>query len=181
MLAKEGIITLFNRLGPCLNPAQPSYQILGVYNADYLTQLAYTLEVNGGKSGWVVHGKLDEKSEQGMDELTACGSNLICGYGLASEGAKISSMHPSYWSQKTYPPSHLKGGSLEQNLNILKSILAGSAPDGLLSSILINASSALKISGKADSIEEGIDLARQVLFGGKLSIWLKRAQEYYAK
>ena len=48
-LGQGGIITMFNRLGPCLNPAKPAFQILEVYDPSYINQIAHCLTHNGGK------------------------------------------------------------------------------------------------------------------------------------
>ena len=180
-LAKEGIITLFNRLGPCLNPATPAYQILGVYDPAYLEQIAHTLSMNGSKSGWIVHGKTTDDSSRKMDELTACGPNLIRSYGMDDESDEILTLHPNHWDQATFPSNDLQGGSLEKNLLIFKALLDGEAPEGLRSSIIINAASAFWIAGKAESMSEGIDLAERVLDQGILSTWLSKVKEFFSK
>ena len=78
-MAEEGIITMFNRLGPCLNPATPAHQILEYMTLSILNKW-HSLASNGSKSGWIVHGIIDEKTSQRMDELT-CGTNHIRPYG----------------------------------------------------------------------------------------------------
>ena len=179
-LAKQGIITMFNRLGPCLNPARPAFQVLGVYDPSYLEQIAHCLEANGGKSGWVVHGTVDQASEASMDELTACGSNLVRGYGNLSSSCP-QSLHPDHWGQNQHPLEHLMGGDLKQNLSIAQKLLQGDAPAGLLSTVLINASSALWIAGKVQSIEEGVLFAKELLQSGTVANWLKRAETFFSK
>ena len=54
-----------------MNPANPSYQIVGVYDPLYLEQIAHSLEINGSKAGWIVHGEIEAQNSKGMDELTA--------------------------------------------------------------------------------------------------------------
>lgn len=178
-LAEEGVITLFNRLGPCLNPALPAYQILGVYDPAYLEQIAHTLEENGSKSGWVVHGKTADNTSLKMDELTACGPNLVRAYGM--DGAnQITTLNPNYWEQATHPSTDLRGGSLEQNLLIFDSLLTGKAPSGLRASIIMNASTAFWVAGKVKSITEGVERAKELLDGNGLSNWLNKAKMFFA-
>jgi len=178
-LAEEGVITLFNRLGPCLNPASPAYQILGVYDPAYLEQIAHTLEENGSKSGWVVHGKTADNTSLKMDELTACGPNLVRAYGMDGRN-QITTLSPNYWGESTHPSQDLKGGSLKQNLLILDSLLTRKAPSGLRSSILINAGTAFCLAGKVHSIEEGMAQAKELLDGEGLSKWLDKAKKFFS-
>ena len=178
-MAEEGIITMFNRLGPCLNPATPAHQILGVYDPVYLEQMAHSLASNGSKSGWIVHGIVDEKTSQRMDELTACGPNHIRPYGTGKD-SKIT-LEPNHWGIGRYPKKDLDGGTLQQNLSILKSLLNGDAPAGLRATIIINVSSALWIAGNVESIEAGILRAEELLCDGSVSRWLNKAREHFAK
>jgi anthranilate phosphoribosyltransferase len=178
-LAKEGIITMFNRLGPCLNPAKPAFQILGVYDPSYINQIAHCLTLNGGKAGWVVSGVIDENSNARIDELTSCGSNLVQGYGAAK--SEIQSLTPDHWGEEIYPFNHLRGGDLTENLSIFRNLLEGNAPPGLLSTVLINISSALWISGKAPSIEQGMLQAKELIDSGKMMHWLKKAETFFSK
>ena len=147
-LAEDGIITMFNRLGPCLNPASPAHQILGVYNSKYLDQIAHSLVQNGSKSGWVVHGIVENDPPLPMDELTACGPNLVCPYGTGNND-KLT-LYPNHWGLKTFPLKDLVGGSLQQNLSILQALLNGDAPEGLFATVKINVSTALWIAGRVD-------------------------------
>jgi anthranilate phosphoribosyltransferase len=178
-LAGEGVITLFNRLGPCLNPALPAYQILGVYDPAYLEQIAHTLKANGSKSGWVVHGKTADNTSLKMDELTACGPNLVRAYGMDG-GNQTTTFSPNHWGQATHPSTDLKGGSLEQNLLIFDSLLTGKAPPGLRASIIMNASTAFWVAGKVKSLTEGVEQAKELLDGNGLSSWLNKARKFFA-
>jgi anthranilate phosphoribosyltransferase len=178
-LAKKGIITMFNRLGPCLNPANPAFQILGVYDPSYLNQIARCLTDNGGKAGWVVNSKIKGGSNTHIDELTSCGINLVQSYG--SVRTDIQSLTPDHWGEKLYPLEHLRGGDLKENLSIFRNLLEGNAPDGLLSTVLINISSALWISGKVKSIEQGILYAKELIDSGKVIKWLQKAETFFSK
>lgn len=178
-LAAQGVVTIFNRLGPCLNPATPAHQILGVYDPAYLDQIAHSLVTNGSKSGWVVHGTIGGDSPTRIDELTACGSNLVCPYG--QEKHSLITLDPGYWGMKTFPSSDLTGGDLRQNLSILHGLLNGDCPAGLKATIIVNASSALWISGKVKSIEAGIDRATELLSDGSVLRWLDKARDFFSR
>ncbi len=177
-LAAEGKITIFNRLGPTLNPAKPAYQLLGVYNPLHLDQISRALSENGGKGGWVVHGKLEDG--QGVDELTSCGDNCVSGYGSSATEKNVI-LSPSAWGQKIYPYDQLSGGALGKNLEILLNLAKGSCPPGLLASILINAATAFKIAGKVANLGEGVELAESVIKDGRLKKWLNDIRDFFKK
>ena len=179
-LASEGIITMFNRLGPCLNPASPAHHLLGVYDPAFLNQIAYTLKHNGGESGWVVHGYLSDEESNGVDELTACGLNLVKMYGTKKESEK-SKLLPSDWKQTRCSQNDLLGGSLKKNLMIVDDLLNGTAHPGLKSTVLINASAALYICGKVDHLEVGVDYATQLLEDGSVKNWIDKAANFYSR
>ncbi len=177
-LAEQGVVTIFNRLGPCLNPASPAYQLLGVYDASYLSQIAHTLQSNGGKRGWTVHGTIDGDAAGRMDELTACGINLVTPYGMP-DFPRPSSLSPRSWGQSLHPFDDLRGGNLHHNLSIVDSLLKGESPPGLRASVLINAASAFRIAGKVQSLEEGIAWSEELIENGSVGQWLKKAQEFF--
>jgi len=179
-LAKQGIITLFNRLGPCLNPATPAHQILGVYDPKFLKQMAHCLLANGSKSGWVVHGMLDQNPAGRMDELTACGTNIVCSYGDIDDGSSLR-LDPEHWGMKTYPAEHIKGGGLKENLSILDQLLNGNAPTGLKATVLMNASSALRVAGHVQSLKDGVSCAEELLASGAVTDWLSKAQKFFSR
>ena len=78
-LASKGRRTVFNLLGPLINPARPAFQLLGVFSPDLVVPMASTLNALGLRRGLVVHGKLDKG--RGMDEISCAGKNLAAGFG----------------------------------------------------------------------------------------------------
>ena len=83
--------------------------------------------------------------------------------------------------EQIYPFDHLRGGDLTENLSIFRNLLEGNASPGLLSTVLINISSALWISGKAPSIEQGMLQAKELIDSGKVMDWLKKAETFFSK
>jgi anthranilate phosphoribosyltransferase len=178
-LAQQGVISVFNRLGPTLNPACPPYQLLGVYDSQYQRQISHALAKNGGAGGCVVHGKIKGETS-GVDELTSCGTNYILGYGNHSTTDALQ-WNPSEWNQELHPIEDLKGGGIQDNLNLMMSLADGDCKGGLLATILINAASALKISGRVSSLHSGVELAEVILRDGKLKMWLSQVAEFFKK
>jgi len=179
LLAQEGIITIFNLLGPTLNPARPAHQILGVFAPEHIKKISHALSKNGCSNALIVHGHISNDRIQGVDELTACGENLLLGYGQFST-EEIERWNPERWSQSIHPFEDLKGGDLDHNLRLTDQILSCQCPPGLFAAILINASSAFKVCGRVSTLEEGIELADSLIRGGTVKNWLDRAGKFFA-
>lgn len=169
-LASAGILSIFNRLGPTLNPARPPYQLLGVFNQIYQQEIATALSENGGTGGWIVHGRING-GDVGIDELTSCGENTILGYGTNQTDGMVC-LQPSSWNQNLYSFESLSGGDVKRNLTILRNLADDACTEGLRSTILINAASAFKITGQVASLPEGVELAESVIQDRKLKKWL---------
>lgn len=178
-LAARGIITIFNRLGPMINPAKPAFQMLGVYDPRYIEKMGQALEGNGLTGALIAHGKIQGCEISGVDEITACGENLIFGFGEIST-TQIESWSPDKWGMNIHPFEHLAGGDLERNLEIMKALLEGKGPEGLRATIAMNASAAFRISGKTNSLEEGVELAEALISDGKVKEWVEKVSSFFA-
>lgn len=179
-LAEQGILTFFNVMGPMINPARPAYQLVGTYNPDYLGRMRQALQSNGLKSALIAHCAIEKDAVSGVDELTACGQNFVTGFGhIATD--EIESWKAQKWDQNEAPLHHLEGGDLTQNLKIMESVLDRTCPPGLLSTILINASTAFRLCGKVKSLGEGVELAESLLIDGKVKKWIEKASSFFPK
>ena len=159
-LAQKGVITIFNILGPMINPARPSYQLLGVYSKGLVSKIGNSLHRSGLKGGFAIHGCIEgHTSIKGVDELTSCGKNIVQGFGQNSS---------------------ITGGNLEQNLYLMKQLLSGNAPKGLTDSILMNASLAFFTTARTQHYVEGVELAQQLLKDGIVKKWLDRVTTFFA-
>ena len=177
-LASRGIITVFNLLGPMINPARPAYQVLGVYDPKYLEKIGQALEGNKLSGATIVHGVIENSDVTGVDEITACGENLLFGFGrIATQN--VERWKPAKWGMSTYPFEHLSGGDLSENLQIMKRLLDGQAPKGLQVTVAMNASIAFMSCGKTNSIEEGIELTESLLSDGKVKSWINDVSEFF--
>ncbi len=175
-LAAEGKRTIFNILGPMINPGSPGCQLTGVFSGAWIAPMAGAFHALGLKSGMVVHTTLD--ATRGMDELACCGTPQGVGFG-------------ELW-QETIPfdlnelglepclERDLRGGNIDENLQILHDLLNGRAPRGLEDTVCLNAGAAFFIVGKADRISEGIALARHQLLGGAVEAHLQKTGDYFA-
>lgn len=176
-LAAQGRRTVFNLLGPLLNPARPDFQLLGIFSPALVEPLAVTLGALGLRRGLVVHGKLDD--DRGMDELTCSGLNRMAGFGELAD-VRETDAAPEAFGLSPCPESDLAGSDLSGNLRLLDSLLAGSAPQGLLHTVAANAGAGFYVAEKAKTIAEGAALAQELILGGSVSNWLSRAKTFYA-
>lgn len=175
-LAAEGQRTVFNILGPLINPAQPKFQILGVFSAKWVRPLAEVLTVLGVEAGLAVHCAVEDG--RSMDEFTTCGINTLAGIGrlrdwTAELDAKAFGLSPS-------PGDHVSGGTPMENVAAFEGLLRGEGPDGLRDTIALTAGAALYVAGAAADIPSGAQRALQVLGDGTVERWLKKARAFYA-
>jgi len=179
-LATRGIITIFNLLGPMINPARPAFQVLGVYDPKYLEKIGQALQGNDLTGATVVHGAIENSEVAGVDEITACGENLLFGFGeIATQN--VERWSPAKWGMETYPFEHLSGGDLSENLAIMQSLLDGQAPKGLRATVAMNASVAFLTCGKTKSLEEGIELTDSLISDGKVKAWIGEVSAFFKK
>lgn len=174
-LAARGQRTVFNILGPLINPGRPGHVLLGSFSAAYVAKLAAALDELGGVSGLAAHGVLGE--DRGIDELTSATPNIVRGFGrLRAVDARWSA--PEFGLTES-PFSDLLGGDLAANLGIVDALLAGRAPRGLVDTIALNAAVGLWIVGKAASIREAVEPARELLLGGAVQRKIAATREFY--
>ena len=153
-----GFRTVFNILGPLTNPATPSMQLLGVYD-DYLVEpLAQVLISLGAKRGMVVYGmdKLDEISMSAPTKVCEIKDGWFKSYMIA----------PEDFGFERCTRADLAGGTPEENAKITVGILKGEKGHKR-NAVLMNAGASLYIGGKAESMEEGIRLAAELIDSGK--------------
>jgi len=143
-----GVRTVFNLLGPLTNPANADYQVLGVFSKDKLMMVAQTLLDLGIKRALVVHGR------DGMDEIT---TTDISDAVWVEQGQPLRAFEidPTAFGIPYSNPESLAGGGPKENLAIMHAILAGE-PGAGRDIVLLNAAAALWVSGKADSIAQGL-------------------------
>jgi anthranilate phosphoribosyltransferase len=162
MLAARGQRTVFNVLGPLINPGRPAHVLLGAYSDAWVPRLAGALEALGAAAGVAVHGEIGPG--RGVDELTTAGVNHVRGFGRLKElDARWSA---GDFGLKAAPFDDLKGGDLSANVALVEAVVSGRAPRGLEDTIVANAAAALWICGRTAAAADGVDRARELLLGG---------------
>ncbi|MEX1316429.1 MAG: anthranilate phosphoribosyltransferase [Synechococcaceae cyanobacterium] len=161
-----GVRTVFNLLGPLVNPLQPEAQVLGVARADLLDPMAGALARLGLRRAVVVHGAggLDEASLEGPNQLR-----------LLQDGEVSSQeLDPVTLGLTPAPITALAGGDLGANRAILESVLQGRGSVAQREVVALNTALVLWAAGAADSIAAGHEQAAAALAAG--SPWQKLLQ-----
>ena len=150
--------TIMNMLGPCVNPAEPPVQLLGVADPRLLEPIARTLAALGVDRAMVVHGSgLDEVALHGETEAILLDGGALERQTLTPEDAGL----------ERAPLERLRGGGPEENAERLRALLLGHGTRAERSAAALNAGALLLVAGKARSLREGADLALQTLASGK--------------
>ncbi len=157
--------TVMNLLGPCINPARPAVQLLGVADPKMLRRIAQTLAAMGVERALVVHGS-------GLDEVALHGETRA----LRLSGGEIEELQitPEDADLERAPLKVVTGGDVEENAERLKALLAGRASDAERDIVILNTAALLMTAGKAESLREGADLAREGLSTGRAASVLER-------
>lgn len=163
LCAKAGQRTLFNSLGPLLNPARPSAQLIGVPRAELTEPMAKVLQTLGIQRGMVVSGSV---GDQRMDELSTLGENAIAEF-YQNKGFSTSTLCPTDLALPSATLEDLAGGDAETNSGLIRTILNGEDKGPKRDAVLLNAGAALFVAGAADAISTGIDLATSVIDDGR--------------
>jgi len=152
-----GIRTVFNILGPLTNPARVGAQVMGVADGSLVEKLASVLQGLGCHHALVVHG------EDGLDEITITGKTRVCE--LKDDSIKGYSITPEDFGLSRAGLDDLRGSSIEENAALLRRILAG-APGAQRDVVLMNAAAGLLAGDRVETLQQGVDLAREVIDSG---------------
>lgn len=150
--------TLFNLLGPLVNPAAPDYQLLGVYDAKLCRVMAQALQQLGVKRAWVVHGS-------GCDEVALHGTTYVCE--LKDGELSEFSLTPDDFGVALTPLSALAGGEPAENAAATLAILQGEGQYAHKAAVAINVAAMLKIAGMGDDLKINTRAVLELLSSNK--------------
>lgn len=153
-----GIRTLFNLLGPLTNPASCEFQVIGVYEKQWVKPIAHALKDLGAKGALVFHGA------SGLDELSTTGENTVA-Y-IKRDSLEEFSLRPEDVDLPQATLHEIQGGSPEENRELTREILSGREGPPL-DIVLLNAAAAFLAGEKVSSLKEGICLSREVVAKGQ--------------
>jgi anthranilate phosphoribosyltransferase len=182
LCAERGQRTIFNLLGPLLNPARPSAMLMGVPRPEFCEPLAQVLQSLGVRRAMVVCGKISNSEFQipngaesalrvphsalFLDELSTLGENTIAEF-YQAHGFTVSTTRPDQFPLQPATLADLLGGDKIANAKIVREILSGKERGPKRDAVLLNAAAALFVAGKTKSLAEGWDLAGETIDGGR--------------
>ncbi|WP_339773195.1 anthranilate phosphoribosyltransferase [uncultured Paraglaciecola sp.] len=142
--------TIFNLLGPLVNPAQPSHMMIGVYAPELVMPFARTLQLLGYKKALVVHGS-------GLDELAVHGPSIVVE--VNNDTLTEYTLSPSDFGLEEYPLSAIEGGVPDENKQLIQDVLTGCGQAAHQAAVAMNAGALIKLCGKADTYKQGAQMA----------------------
>ena len=157
--------TMFNILGPLINPARPQIYLIGVYDFKFCEFVAETLSMLGAERALVVHGL-------GLDEIAVHGATNVAE--LRDGKIAMRRITPADFGVREFPLSSIVGGTPEENRVSITSVLAGRGSDAHNAAVAVNAGALLTVSGRAGSFKEGFAMAMSILESGKAMERLER-------
>ena len=165
-----GFRTIFNLLGPLVNPAGATGQVVGVFEAGYTEFVAECLNRMGVRRAFVVH------AADGMDEISVCTPTRVSE--LRDCSIKTSEFNPRKYFPDGANFSELKGGDAKVNAQILLDVLSGKLRNGARDICLLNAAAAIVVGGKTDDFGAALEMARDSLDSGAALKKLKTLVEF---
>lgn len=165
-----GFRTIFNLLGPLVNPAGATGQVVGVFDAGYTEFVAECLNRMGVRRAFVVH------AADGMDEISVCTPTRVSE--LRDCSIKTSEFNPRKYFPDGANFSDLKGGDAKVNAQILLDVLSGKLRNGARDICLLNSAAAIVVGGKTDDFGAALEMARDSLDSGAALKKLKTLVEF---
>lgn len=167
-----GIRTVFNLLGPLSNPAGANMEIMGVYDESLVEPLANVMANLGVKAGMVVYG------QDKLDEISLSAPTTVCE--IRNGWFKTYVIEPEMFGFSKCDKAALTGGDPKENAEITLSILKGESGPRR-DAVLLNSAAAIYAAGKAESMEQAVNIAADVIDSGramdKLSEFIRRSNE----
>lgn len=160
--------TVFNFLGPLVNPLRPTGQVVGVCEPNIVATIAHALSQMGTPTAIVLHGR-EKLDEAGLADLT----DLAL---LSAGEVRLSTLNPQELGLTPAPTGELRGGNVEENAAILQNVLQGKGTTAQQDVVALNASLALQVAGLVplEDHEAGIEIAKNVMNSG--AAWSKLEQ-----
>lgn len=153
-----GTRTIFNLVGPLVNPARPSLQLLGTTSLATAEKIVAALKMLGATRACVVAGS------DGLDDITLTGPTDI--FELEAGHIRRTICTPNQLGLKQVPFTEISGGDSSQNMQRALELLNGKAPEAHQNLLILNCAFALKVAGSVKTVDEGIEEARTVINSG---------------
>jgi anthranilate phosphoribosyltransferase len=168
LCAANGQRTIFNILGPLLNPARPTAMLVGVPRPELCEPMAHALQSLGIRRGMVVTGNVqspESKVQSYLDELSPLGVSHVAEF-YQARGFTASVLSPENFPLQPATLADLRGGDKIVNAEIVRRVLRGDERGPKRDAVLLNAGAALFVAGKVKSLAEGWELAGETIDSG---------------
>ncbi len=173
-LARSNQRTVFNLLGPLLNPARPERQLIGVYMPRMTTVFAEVLRRLNRKRAWIVHGSID--GDGGMDDISTSGATTLAE--LRDRRVSSAVLDCRWLGIPEAALADLRGGNADENARTLDGILSGEVKGAKRDLAIANAAGGFVVAGLAREMGEGIAMAREQIDNGRALEKLRALQSY---
>ena len=173
-LARQNMRTVFNLLGPLLNPARPARQLIGVFDPRLTGIFAEALRQLERERAWVVHGLGDNGA--GMDDISISGATTVAD--LADGKVSSAILDVSWLGIPRAAVGELQGGDARENAATIDGILSGKISGAKRNMTIVNAAGGFVVAGLARDLKEGIDLAREEIDSGRALEKLRALQNF---
>lgn len=154
------IRTVFNLLGPLVNPLHPTGQVIGVFSDRYLEAMAGALQRLGRQRGIVLYGR------EGVDEATLGNMTDLVMFSSPEESLRQEVLDPQALGLASAPLRDLAGGDVQTNAEILTQVLQGKGTTAQQDVVALNAALALYVAAVVQDWWEGVDRAKAILASG---------------
>lgn len=165
-----GIRTVFNILGPLSNPAGANMELMGVYEQALVEPLAQVMMKLGVTRGMVVFG------QDKLDEISMSSPTSVCE--IRDGWFQSYELTPEQFGYTRCTKEELTGGTPEENAAITKAILSGTERGPKRCAVCLNAGAALYVTGRTETIEQGVRMAEQLIDSGATA---RKLEEFIAE
>ena len=172
ILAERGSASVFNMLGPLLNPARPQRQLAGVFSEKLVPLYSAVLPELGRETAWIVHGRAGDHGV--MDEISTLGSTLIAK--ATRDRVESGESTPEDLGVVRADIEDLRGGEAAANARLLGELLSGERRGPARDLVLVNAAAAVTVAGLADDWSEAMERAAESIDSGAASGVLRKMQ-----
>lgn len=155
-----GVRTVFNLLGPLVNPLRPTGQVIGVFDSQLVATIAQALGQLGTQSAIVLHGR-EKLDEAGLADIT----DLAI---LSAGKVRVATLNPQQLGLTPASTDQLRGGDVQENAQILQNVLQGKGTPAQQDAVALNAALALQVAGviPLEDHAAGLSLAKDILHSG---------------
>lgn len=168
-----GLRTVFNLLGPMVNPCPLDGQVMGVYEGALTPIVARVLNNLGVKRAFVVH------SLDGMDELSVTSATQVSEVRDGEVSTYV--VFPEDFGFLRADPRELAGGNAKENAHLLRSLLSGEVEGPKKEVVVLNAAAAIVVAGKAETLKDALPIAEEAIKSGAALRKLKALLEFSQK